>query len=170
MDAKTNKVRIFLQVLFLSFFLSTAVWAEEGTDASRKTKPFKDRNAFIQALINADFSQIFEFKFKNTDNISVYVQIYDSQQKKSFKKISYEDLIKNRARWVPVPALDYEMEKQPIWKRTPMLMRAYKVGGSLICHDPSDSWALDNTFYCISVPMNVDLVIQRMQLRGVLNQ
>lgn len=152
----------------LSVFLVGAVKAHAASPEASKGEPFKNREAFIQALIDANFNQIFEFQFRKNSNFSVYIAGEDEATgKKTFKKVPYQTLIENEKRWVPVPALDYLFLEGYAFKRA-QYMRAYKVGKSLICH-VLEGIALDKTTFCVSVPLSVDVVIQRMERLGVIN-
>jgi hypothetical protein len=176
---KNIKILVLLAGLLIAS--STAMATNSGSTA--KKNPFPNRAAFLTALFDAGFNHVFEFK-ANASQFSVLQASLDSKQQTKVKKLSMGQYVQTSQDWERVPALDYvqgslgHMNVMGI-KFGSKRFEAYKVGGFAICHRIEDGYAFDfNSAIensgrgfdtCIAVPMDVNEVIERLELRGLLD-
>lgn len=169
-----------MKALILSFlFLSFAVFA--SPEAERK--PFPDRDSLLQALFEAGFPQVFEFKV-NASSFTVASGKLDSNQEVVIHRNSMEKYLKETDDWERVPALDYLVQSAMLGsvniagvKLGTKRFEAFKVGGFAICHRMEDGHvfkslsSFDGSEFhsCIAVAMDVNEVIERLELRGLLD-
>lgn len=172
-------MKTFLTVI-VSFLLSMSAWAEAGKQPKRQ--PFASKDQLLQVLFDAGFSRVFEFKANS--NFAIYSPSQNAQQEGEVRKTTVGFHASSEGvDWERIPALDYELRSAGIgrvnifgYKVGTKRFEAYKVGGFAICHRVEDGFVFDTTqsrhqknfSSCIAVPMDVNEVIERLELRGYL--
>lgn len=165
-----------LVVLLPLFLITSMAFATE----EKKKDPFPSKESFFQALFEAGLPQVFEFK-ASASSFAVVREELNSRQETMIKKSSMDQYLQATKDWERVPALDYLVQSAMLGavniagaKMGTKRYEAYKVGGFAICHKLEEGYIFrhfdgSNFHSCIAVPMDVNEVIERLELRGFLD-
>lgn len=169
-----------MKVFLLSFlFLSSLALASQPANKG----PFSDRDALLRAILDAGFPHVFEFKVDNS-SFNVAQEKVNSRQEVVVHRQSMEKYLQETSEWERVPSLDYLVQSGMLGsiniggvKLGTKRYEAFKVGGFAICHRLEEGHAFKSLesfnggrFHsCITVAMDVNEVIERLELRGSLD-